>query len=151
MGGKAPYGFHTEPIKIDGINTKKLVANPAEAEQVKLMFEMYAEPGTSYGDIVRHFAEHGIKDFPRPALANILCNPIYGMKEQSPLTPRYEVVEQLKSARKAQNVTQEVLAERVGTKKSNISRFESGRYNPSLDFLIKVADSLGKQIQIRIR
>ena len=73
------------------------------------------------------------------------------MKEQSPLTQRYEVVEQLKSARKAQNVTQEVLAERVGTKKSNISRFESGRYNPSLDFLIKVADSLGKQIQIRIR
>ena len=73
------------------------------------------------------------------------------MKEPSPPTPRYEVVEQLKSARKAQNVTQEVLAERVGTKKSNISRFESGRYNPSLDFLIKVADSLGKQIQIRIR
>lgn len=73
------------------------------------------------------------------------------MKEQSPLTPRYEVVEQLKSARKAQNVTQEVLAERVGTRKSNISRVESGRYNPSLDFLIKVADSLGKQIQIRIR
>ena len=73
------------------------------------------------------------------------------MKEQSPLTPRYEVVEQLKSARKAQNVTQEVLAERVGTQKSNISRFESGRYNHSLDFLIKVADSLGKQIQIRIR
>ena len=73
------------------------------------------------------------------------------MKEQSPLTPRYEVVEQLKSARKAQNVTQEMLAERVGTKKSNISRFESGRYNPSLDFLIKVADSLEKQIQIRIR
>ena len=25
MGGKAPYGFHTEPIKMDGINTKKLV------------------------------------------------------------------------------------------------------------------------------
>lgn len=73
------------------------------------------------------------------------------MKEQSPLTPRYEVVEQLKSARKAQNVTQEVLAERVGTQKSNISSFESGRYNPRLDFLIKVADSLGKQIQIRIR
>lgn len=73
------------------------------------------------------------------------------MKKQNPLAPRYEVVEQLKRARKAQNVTQEMLAERVGTKKSNISRFESGRYNPSLDFLIKVADSLGKQIQIRIR
>jgi transcriptional regulator with XRE-family HTH domain len=66
------------------------------------------------------------------------------------LTPRYEVVEQLKNARKAQNVTQEILAERVGTKKSNISRFESGKYNPSLDFLVKVADSLGKQIHIKI-
>lgn len=66
------------------------------------------------------------------------------------LEPRYEVVEQLKSARKAQEVTQEVLAERVGTKKSNISRFESGKYNPSLDFLVKVADSLGKQVHIYI-
>lgn len=66
------------------------------------------------------------------------------------LRPRYEVVEQLKSARKAQDVTQEVLAERVGTKKSNISRFESGKYNPSLDFLVKVADSLGKQVHIYI-
>jgi len=66
------------------------------------------------------------------------------------LLPRYEVVEQLKNARKAQDVTQEVLAERVGTKKSNISRFESGKYNPSLDFLVKVADSLGKQIHIKI-
>ena len=66
------------------------------------------------------------------------------------LAPRYEVVEQLKDARKSQNVIQEVLAERVGTKKSNISRFESGKYNPSLDFLIKVADSLGKQIHIKI-
>lgn len=66
------------------------------------------------------------------------------------LIPRYEVVEQLKKARKAQDVTQEVLAERVGTKKSNISRFESGKYNPSLDFLVKVADSLGKQVHIKI-
>lgn len=67
------------------------------------------------------------------------------------LAPRYEVVEQLKAARKAQDITQEVLAARVGTKKSNISRFESGKYNPSLDFLIKVADSLGKQVHIKIK
>lgn len=67
------------------------------------------------------------------------------------LSPRYDVVRQLKDARKAQDITQEVLAERVGTKKSNISRLESGKYNPSLDFLIKVAGSLGKQIQIKIK
>lgn len=65
------------------------------------------------------------------------------------LLPRYDVVEQLKAARKEQHVTQETLAERVGTKKSNISRFESGKYNPSIDFLIKVAESLGKQIILK--
>lgn len=74
------------------------------------------------------------------------------MKETDPqLSPRYEVVEQLKQARKSLNVTQEDLAERVGTKKSNISRLESGRYNPSLDFLIRIADSLGKQLHIKIQ
>lgn len=74
------------------------------------------------------------------------------MNETDPqLSPRYEVVEQLKQARKSLNVTQEDLAERVGTKKSNISRFESGRYNPSLDFLIRIADSLGKQLHIKIQ
>lgn len=74
------------------------------------------------------------------------------MKETDPqLSPRYEVVEQLKQARKSLNVTQEDLAERVGTKKSNISRFESGRFNPSLDFLIRIADSLGKQLHIKIQ
>ncbi len=67
-----------------------------------------------------------------------------------PTAPRQEVVEQLKSARRAQHVTQEVLAERIGTKKSNISRLESGRYNPTLDFLIRVAEGLGKHIHIEI-
>ncbi len=66
-------------------------------------------------------------------------------------TPRYAVVEQLKKARQEMNMTQQMLAERVGTQKSNISRLESGRYNPSLDFLIKVADCLDKQIQILVK
>ncbi|MDR7856639.1 helix-turn-helix transcriptional regulator [Tissierella sp.] len=45
----------------------------------------------------------------------------------------------------------EELALRVGTQKSNISRLESGSYNPSLDFLVKVAKSLGKKIYIEIK
>lgn len=73
------------------------------------------------------------------------------VKKNIELTPRYELVEQLKAARKAQDITQEDLAARVGTKKSNISRFESGRYNPSLDFVIKLAGSLGKQIQFYVK
>ncbi len=45
---------------MDGINTKRLVVNPEEAANIRLMFEMYAQPTTSYGDITRHFAEQGI-------------------------------------------------------------------------------------------
>lgn len=65
-------------------------------------------------------------------------------------SPREDVVRQLREVRKEEGMTQEHLAELVGTKKSNISRLESGRYNPSLDFLVKVADGLGKKISVKI-
>lgn len=45
-------------------------------------------------------------------------------------------------------MTQNDLAKLTGTKQSNISRFESGNYNPSLEFLEKVASALGKKIKI---
>ena len=64
---------------------------------------------------------------------------------------REEVAQQLREVRKSQGMTQELLADRVGTKKSNISRLESVRYNPSLDFLVKVAGGLGKQIQVKVK
>lgn len=66
------------------------------------------------------------------------------------ITARQEIARQLKEVRKAEGMTQEHLAQLVGTKKSNISRLESGRYNPSLDFLVKVADGLGKQISVQV-
>lgn len=69
-------------------------------------------------------------------------------EEYEKLRPRYEVIDQIIEARKAQHMTQAELAKRIGTQKSNISRLESGTYNPSLDFLIKVANALGKQIKI---
>lgn len=67
------------------------------------------------------------------------------------LKPRYEAIEQIIKARKEQNITQSELAKRVGTQKSNISRLESGNYNPSLDFLVKVAESLGKSVSVQIK
>ena len=80
-----------------------------------------------------------------------VAKPQRQIRKNAQLAPRYEIVELLKTARKAQDITQEDLAARVGTKKSNISRFESGRYNPSLDFLIKVSNSLGLQLQITLK
>ena len=69
--------------------------------------------------------------------------------EYEKLKPRYEAIEQVIRARNEQHITQSELAKRVGTQKSNISRFESGNYNPSLDFLAKIAESLGKTIEIK--
>ena len=68
--------------------------------------------------------------------------------EYEKLKPRYDVISQIIEERAKQNITQEELAFRVGTQKSNISRLESGTYNPSLDFLVKVAHSLGKEMKI---
>lgn len=71
--------------------------------------------------------------------------------EYEKLKPRYEVISQIIEARNDQQITQEELALRIGTQKSNISRFENGAYNPSLDFLVKIAKSLGKEIHIELR
>ena len=70
--------------------------------------------------------------------------------EYEKLKPRYEAIEQIIRARKEQNITQAELAKRVGIQKSNISRLESGNYNPSLDFLAKIAESLGKKISVTL-
>ena len=70
--------------------------------------------------------------------------------EYEKLKPKYEAIEQIIKARKEQNITQAELAKRVGTQKSNISRLESGNYNPSLDFLAKIAESLGKEISVKL-
>ena len=71
-------------------------------------------------------------------------------REYQMLKPRYEVISQLIEARTSQRITQEELAFRVGTQKSNISRLESGTYNPSLDFLVRIARSLGKEVQVML-
>lgn len=71
--------------------------------------------------------------------------------EYDKLKPRYEVISQIIEARKEKNMTQEDLAKKVGTQKSNISRLESGNYNPSLDLLIKVARCLGKDLLVQIK
>ena len=70
--------------------------------------------------------------------------------EYEKLKPRYEAIEQIIKARKEQNMTQAELAKRVGTQKSNISRLESGNYNPSLDFLTKVSKALGKSLSVQL-
>ena len=72
-------------------------------------------------------------------------------KEVKELEPEYEIIKQVIKARIEQNISQEELARKVGTKQSNISRLERGGYNPSLQFLKKVAYGLGKEPHITLK
>ena len=62
----------------------------------------------------------------------------------------YRIIEEIITARREKNLTQKDLAELIGTRQSNISRLESGNYNPSLVFLQKVASAMGKKLEVRI-
>ena len=72
-------------------------------------------------------------------------------REYKALEPEYEIIRQIILSRVEQNLTQKELADRIGVKQSNISRLESGTYNPSLIFLIKIASGLGKKLHIEFR
>ncbi len=73
-----------------------------------------------------------------------------GVVTPQALQARHSIAKELRDTRHSLNMTQSKLADICGTQKSNISRMESGRYNPSLDFLVKVAESLGKKIEIHL-
>lgn len=82
--------------------------------------------------------------------AEMLKNPAV-KAEYDALEPEYQLISQLIDARTASKMTQKQLAERIGTKQSCIARLESGNYNPSFQFLQKVAGALCKKISIVLK
>lgn len=82
MGGKVPYGFTLKDTVIDGVKTRMYEQVPDEADIVKMIFEMYANPQTSFGDVVRVLDERkarrrGGKPFTRSRIRDIVTNPVY--------------------------------------------------------------------------
>jgi HTH-type transcriptional regulator / antitoxin HipB len=63
----------------------------------------------------------------------------------------FVISEMLKASRKEANMTQEQLAQKVGTKKSYISRLENGKCDIQLSTLYRIfEDGLGKRISLLI-
>ena len=62
----------------------------------------------------------------------------------------YEIIREVIKARQECNITQKELAERIGTKQSNISRLESGSYNPTIELLNRIANAFGKRLELRL-
>lgn len=55
-----------------------------------------------------------------------------------------------KQYRKELGLTQSELGKRAGISQPNITRFESGNYNPSLEFLVKIAGAIGKKVKVTL-
>lgn len=75
----------------------------------------------------------------------MLRNPIT-KKAYDDLGLEFELVHLLINKRLELGLTQQQLADRIGTKQSAISRLESGNFNPSLMFAQKVANALGAKL-----
>lgn len=61
-----------------------------------------------------------------------------------------EVARQYIACRKQKKMTQADVAAVAGMKRPNITRFETGDYNPTIDMLVKVAECMGMTVEIKL-
>lgn len=61
---------------------------------------------------------------------------------------REKTIAMLVAKRKAKKMTQSDIALITGIQRPNISRLESGNYNPTVDMLVRIADSMGLKVNI---
>lgn len=85
-----------------------------------------------------------------------LLNAEYG-KVGTPVRDQYEddaqafcLAECLKEERKRAGLTQEQLADRIGTKKSYISKIENGHADVQLSTLFRIFNGLGRRVSVSI-
>ena len=71
-------------------------------------------------------------------------------KEEAVLQDRQKIISLLTAARLEKGLSQQELADIIGTKRSNICRMESGAQNLSLDMFLKVAKALGKDVSVML-
>jgi ribosome-binding protein aMBF1 (putative translation factor) len=84
------------------------------------------------------FREHRAELMKKPAFKNAYDE----------LEFEFQLIRAVIDARINKGVTQKKLAEKMGTKQSAIARFESGRANPTLDFLKKLSRVLDVKLTV---
>ena len=83
MGGKIPYGYRKEPMTIDGVKTSMYVQEPNEADDIRLIYELYSIPSATLGDVLRTLKARGLntnrrgKVWNTARLSEMMRNPIY--------------------------------------------------------------------------
>ena len=65
------------------------------------------------------------------------------------LEPEYQLIYAIIESRKEKNISQQELADVTGINRADISKLENGNANPSLKTIKRVAEGLGKKVEIR--
>lgn len=63
---------------------------------------------------------------------------------------RARVIAEYSKCRKGKKMTQEKLARLSGISRPNITRFESGYYNPSLEMLVRIAAAMDMELKLEL-
>ena len=71
-------------------------------------------------------------------------------KNYEMLKPEFEFIAAIIKKRIEKGLTQKMLAQKLGTKQSAISRLESGLYNPSFAFLSKTVNAMNLELKISL-
>jgi transcriptional regulator with XRE-family HTH domain len=71
--------------------------------------------------------------------------------KKSNIMHQSELIQTLKVRREALNVTQEHLAELSGVGLRTLKSIETGKGNPTIDTLAKLADVLGLELKLEVR
>lgn len=79
----------------------------------------------------------------------LLKNPEF-KAEYDKLELRFTIAFQIYGARLSRGLTQTQLAKLVGTKQASIARAESGDYNPSIEFLERIAKALDVPLTLKL-
>lgn len=98
-------------------------------------------------DISHQPVKHNHEDFLRKAKNNKKFGKTYDELES-----RYALIRELLHARQHAGMTQEAVAQKIGTTKSAVSRLESaGKHAPSIATLLKYADAVGCDLVIKLQ
>lgn len=64
---------------------------------------------------------------------------------------RRSLVREYAYIRKIKGLTQAEVAERAGISRTNVTRFESGEYNPTLEMLVKLAAAMDLDVSVTLK
>lgn len=69
--------------------------------------------------------------------------------EYDALEPEYQLIRAMIDCREEMNLSQQQLADITGINRSDISKLENGSANPSLKTIKRIAEGLGKKVEIK--